>query len=147
MPKYQLIPPRMIADLQRTASHAYDATCYIYTDVHVSDGFGGQKSHAVHRLTVPCNVSRAALVTPEFRTNADQIAPDISWLAMTPADTPLYDHDHIVWGDDEVEQIGVIQVVAVIPSTLEIVRRAYCRNGNDFNPTARAAYCSAVISI
>lgn len=150
-PKFKLIPDRMIYELHRTLRQAQGSTCTIYTNNYgispgaASDGFGGQRITAIPRLfDIPVYVARAALVTPELRINADQIAPDISWLALLPPHTELYDHDIIVWGDEKAG--GIIQVVSVLPATYETVRRAYCRLTSDFNP-AHVTTTSPVVII
>lgn len=112
-----------------TAESAMVDTCTIYRYANVETAYSGMTGTATAAGTVICHVSRASLVTPELRINAEQGAPDTNWMVLMPRGTDVRDHDIITWTNDYGG--GTVRVVERLPRTWEITKRAFCRNAND----------------
>lgn len=127
MPK--LITTSEITEIAKTFESAAVDTCILYRYTDVEADYGGYTGTAIPYGTVSCHVSRGALVTPEYRTTAEQAAPDTLWTVLVPRGTDINDHDLITWSNSYGG--GTVQVVESLPRTWEVVRRAFCRNTHD----------------
>lgn len=116
----------IIRDLKKTVDEAMQDTCVLYHPTLVETDYGGSSGTAVAYGTVSCHVARAALVTPEFRTNAEQEHPDANWMVLLPRGQAIEDHDIITWSN--AYGGGTVAVVERLPRTFELTRRAFCRN-------------------